>query len=774
MHADYFHKIASELNIQSKQVAATITLLDEGGTVPFISRYRKEVTGSLDEVAITQIRDRIIQLRELDKRKAAILKSLQEQEKLTPELQKKIEDVETMAVLEDIYLPYKPKRRTKATVAREKGLEPLAKLIFDQVAGSVVKEAENFVNPTAGVNNVDEALQGARDIVAEWINEEPEARSRIRDLFIRKGVFKSKVIAGKEEEGQKFKDYFDLEEPIAKAPSHRVLAMRRGEKESILMLDTAPPEEDSLSVLQDHFVKGTNEAAKQVEVAIKDSYRRLLKPSIETDVRISTKKKADDDAIGVFASNLRQLLLSAPLGQKNVMALDPGFRTGCKLVCLDKQGKLLHFEAIYPNEPQKKVKESGALVKYFCEKFDIEAIAIGNGTASRETESFIESLALPKHITTVMVNESGASIYSASDIAREEFPDQDVTVRGAVSIGRRLMDPLAELVKLDPKSIGVGQYQHDVDQTALKQSLDDVVMSCVNAVGVEVNLASRQLLTYVSGLGPQLAQNIVIYRNENGPFKDREALRKVPRLGDKAFEQAAGFLRISDAVNPLDRSAVHPERYQTVENIAKDLNCSVDELIAQDVLRSKVDLKKYVNQDIGLPTLTDIMQELAKPGRDPREKFEIFSFMEGVNHMEDLTVGMKLPGIVTNITNFGAFVDIGVHQDGLVHVSHVSDQFVSNPATILSVQQKVEVTVLEVDAARKRISLSLKKDPFSAEKPRDKNLGVGKSSPSHLNKTKEKPRNNAKPIQEKMPSKKKQEDPQDMQKMLEMLKGKFR
>lgn len=767
MPLDYFKKIAAELNIHEKQILATVDLLDGGGTIPFISRYRKEMTGSLDEVAIMQIRDRIVQLRELDKRREAILKSLQDQEKLTPELQQKVGAAETMAALEDIYLPYKPKRRTKATAAREKGLEPLAKYIFEQSSGAVLKEAAKYIHAELDVNNEEEALQGARDIMAEWINEDQEARAKMRELFLRKGVFKSKVITGKEEEGQKFKDYFNLEEPIAKAPSHRILAMRRGEKESVLMLDAAPPEEDAIQLLEKHFITGNHEAAKQVELAVKDSYRRLLKPSMETDVRLNTKKKADEEAINVFADNLRQLLLSAPLGQKNVLAIDPGFRTGCKVVCLDRQGKFLHFEAIYPNEPQKKVRESGALVKYFCEKFEIEAIAIGNGTASRETESFIESLELPRHIITVMVNESGASIYSASDIAREEFPDQDITVRGAVSIGRRLMDPLAELVKIDPKSIGVGQYQHDVDQGALKQSLDDVVMSCVNAVGVEVNTASKQLLTYVSGLGPQLAQNIVSFRDEHGPFRDRDGLRKVARLGDKAYEQAAGFLRISDAPNPLDRSAVHPERYETVETMAKDHDATVADLIKDENLRKRIDLKKYVNEKVGLPTLIDIIEELAKPGRDPREKFEVFSFMEGINHMEDLAVGMKLPGIVTNITNFGAFVDIGVHQDGLVHVSHVSDQFVSNPATVLSVQQKVEVTVLEVDAQRKRISLSLKKDPFEAAKPKEKQVSQKRPEKRQVKEN----------IQAKVKQNTKVKDKEskdDMMAKLAMLKGKFR
>lgn len=724
MQQDHIKKISEELNILPRQVVATIELLDEGATVPFISRYRKELTGSLDEVAIAAIRDRVNQLRDLDKRKDAILKSLKEQEKLTPELEQKVLKAETMAILEDIYLPYKPKRRTKATVAREKGLEPLAKAVFEQEEKDIQKIAESFIDSEKEVNSIEEALHGARDIIAEWVNENAEARAAMRSLFLEKGIFKSTVIPGKEEEGIKYKDYFEWEEPIATAPSHRVLAMRRGEKELILMLDAFPPEEDALHLLEKQFVKANNEAAEHVKTAIKDGYRRLLKPSMETEVRLTTKKRADDEAIRVFGENLRQLLLTAPLGQKNVLALDPGFRTGCKLVCLDKQARLLHHDTIYPNEPQKKTAESGALIKHLCEKHDIDAIAIGNGTASRETESFVRTLGLPKNIAIVMVNESGASIYSASEVAREEFPDKDVTVRGAVSIGRRLMDPLAELVKIDPKSIGVGQYQHDVDQNALKQNLDDVVMSCVNSVGVEINTASKQLLMYVSGLGPQLAQNIVEYRNTHGAFKDRASLRNVPRLGDKAYEQAAGFLRIQHAANPLDSSAVHPERYALVEKMASDLNCSIDQLMQDESLRKKIVLKNYVSDTVGLPTLNDILEELAKPGRDPREHFEAFAFQEGVNHIEDLKVGMKLPGIVTNITNFGAFIDIGVHQDGLAHISHLSDGFVQNPADVVSVQQKVQATVLEVDVPRKRISLSLKSDPFAVAKP-----GKAKSKP---------------------------------------------
>lgn len=704
----HYLTIAQELSITTNQVAATVELLDEGATVPFISRYRKELTGSLDEVAIAAIRDRIEQLRELDKRRESIIKSLKDQGKWTTDLEEQLNAAKTMSVLEDIYLPYKPKRRTRATIAREKGLEPLAQLIFSQESSNLIEEAEKYVNAEKEVPTGEEALAGARDIIAEWINENAEARASVRQLFLSKGTFKTRVIPGKEEEAQKYKDYFEWEEPIATAPSHRILAMRRGEKEMFLMLDTAPPEEDVLDSLERQFITARNAAAEQVKQAIKDSYKRLLKPSMETEVRLASKKKADEEAIRVFADNLRQLLLSSPLGQKNVLALDPGFRTGCKLVVLNKQGKLLHNDAIYPNEPQKQYAKAGETVTKLCEKFGVEAIAIGNGTASRETESFVKSLKLPSSIQVLVVNESGASIYSASDVAREEFPDHDVTVRGAVSIGRRLMDPLAELVKIDPKSIGVGQYQHDVDQHALKQSLDDVVMSCVNAVGVEVNTASKQLLTYVSGLGPQLAQNIVEFRNSNGPFTSRNQLKQIPRLGEKAYEQAAGFLRIRDAENPLDRSAVHPESYRIVQQMASDLNCTIQELMSNEALRKSIQLKKYMSDTVGLPTLQDIMNELAKPGRDPRAQFENFSFTEGVHSMEDLRIGMKLPGIITNVTAFGAFVDIGVHQDGLVHISEIADRYVSNPHEVVKVQQKVEVTVMEVDVKRKRIALSMK------------------------------------------------------------------
>ncbi|NVK85018.1 MAG: RNA-binding transcriptional accessory protein [Cytophagia bacterium] len=704
----YSNLIAQELSVANKQVEATIKLLEEGGTVPFIARYRKELTGSLDEVQIAAVRDRLQQLKELDKRREAILKSIEDQGKLTAELEKRIKDADTMSVLEDIYLPYKPKRKTKASVAREKGLEPLALKVFEQESFDLEAEAAKYINEEKGVANIDAALQGARDIIAETVNESAEAREKMRKYFQHHSTIKARVYTGKEEEGQKYKDYFEWEEALKDAPSHRVLAMRRGEAELFLMLDILPPEEEAIALLERLFIKSRNTASEQVAMAIKDSYKRLLSPSMETEMRMLSKKKADEEAIEVFAKNLHKLLMAAPLGSKRVLAIDPGFRTGCKVVCLDAQGKLLHYEAIFPNEPQKRKAESGAVIKHMVDTHKIEAIAIGNGTASRETEDFVKSLGLSSAITVVMVNESGASIYSASEIARTEFPDQDVTVRGAVSIGRRLMDPLAELVKLDPKSIGVGQYQHDVDQSALKHSLDDVVMSCVNAVGVEVNTASEQLLTYVAGLGPQLAKNIVEYRNEHGPFKNRSAIKNVQRLGDKAFEQAAGFLRIKGAANPLDDSAVHPEVYALVEKMAKDLGCKVADLVKDESLRNKIDLKTYVTDTVGLPTLKDVLSELAKPGRDPREKFEVFSFAEGVNHIEDLKIGMKIPGIVTNVTNFGAFVDVGVHQDGLVHISQLADHYISNPADVVAVQQKVMVTVTEVDVARKRISLSMK------------------------------------------------------------------
>jgi uncharacterized protein len=708
MNETHIPKIAQELNLSQKQVRATADLLNEGATVPFIARYRKEATGSLDEVAITAVRDRLNQLMELDKRREAILKSLEERGQLTDELKEKVLSAETMVVLEDIYLPFRPKRRTRATIAKEKGLEPLAQLVFAQNDIDPLAEAVAFVDPEKGVDSAEDALAGACDIIAEWVNEDQTARAKMRDFYSSKAVFKSKVISEKEAEGIKYKDYFDWEEPVNRAPSHRILAMRRGEKEGFLTLRIIPPEEEAVGILDALFVKGDGPASQQVRIAVHDSYKRLLSSSMETEIRLATKKRADEEAIRVFVENVRQLLLAPPLGQKNVLAIDPGFRTGCKVVCLDRQGKLLYAETIYPLQSEKAATEAGSKVREMCERFGIEAIAVGNGTAGRETETFIRSLDLLKNIQVVMVNESGASVYSASEVAREEFPDQDVTVRGAVSIGRRLMDPLAELVKIDPKSIGVGQYQHDVDQGALKNSLDDVVISSVNRVGVEVNTASKQLLTYISGLGPQLAKGIVEYRNENGPFQSREELKQVPRLGPKAFEQAAGFLRIRDGENPLDRSAVHPESYSIVDAMARDLGCSVLDLMREEKLRTRIDLERYISEKVGLPTLNDILSELTKPGRDPREQFETFRFAEGVEKIEDVKPGMKLPGIVTNITAFGVFVDIGVHQDGLVHISELSNRFVKNPAEVVKVHQKVMVTVLEVDLGRKRISLSMK------------------------------------------------------------------
>ena len=710
MSREHVTKIASELTLRPQQVAATAELLEGGATIPFIARYRKEVTGSLDEVAVTAIRDRLNQLKELDDRRESIIKSLEERELLTDELKEKIMQAETMAVLEDIYLPYRPKRRTRATIAREKGLEPLAEMIFTQnPAVDPEVEAEAFVDQSKGVESAEDALAGARDIMAEWFSEEQTARARIRKLFSGEGFFKTRVVKDKEEEGRKYEDYFDSSEQVAKAPSHRILAMRRGAREGFLKLQVTASGEQALLILERLFVKGQSACSAQVKEAVTDSYKRLLSPSMETEILAATKLRADEEAIRVFAENLRQLLLAPALGQKNVLAIDPGFRTGCKVVCLDRQGQLEHSDLIFPHQSQKLAASDAAKTASLCEKFEIEAIAIGNGTASRETEAFIRNIKFARDIPVIMVNESGASIYSASQIAREEFPDQDVTVRGSVSIGRRLMDPLAELVKIDPKSIGVGQYQYDVDQSLLKQGLDDVVISCVNSVGVEVNTASKQLLTYVSGLGPQLARNIIDYRNENGPFKSRRQLKKVHRLGAKAFEQAAGFLRIRDAVNPLDSSAVHPESYHVVDAMAADVGCSVAEMMNDKSLRVKVCLQNYVSDTVGLPTLNDIMQELARPGRDPRKQFEIFSFAEGVNKIEDLDVGMKLPGIVTNVTNFGAFVDIGVHQDGLVHISQLADHYVKDPSDIVKVQQKVTVTVLDIDLAKKRISLSTRK-----------------------------------------------------------------
>jgi len=719
---DHVLRLATELNVKVFQVAATAQLLAEGATVPFVARYRKEATGELDEVQITAIRDRLDALRAIDERRAAILASLEERNLRTPALEKSIAAADTLSALEDIYLPFRPKKRTRATIAKEKGLEPLAELLFAQDAATdPANAAEAYVgreyvaddgkNQKSKIENSQEALAGARDIIAERVADDKDARAKLRALFQKDAVVSSKVMTGKEADAEaaKFKDYFAWSEPLAKAPSHRVLAMRRGEKEMFLMMRVQLSDEAAaFAAVHSLFVKAKNPAADQVVLAVQDAAKRLLAPAMETEMRLDSKKRADEAAIKVFADNLRELLLAAPLGQRAVLAIDPGFRTGCKVVLLDRQGKLLHNDVVYPDREAAEAKEK---LSGFVKFFNVEAIAIGNGTAGRETEAFVRALGLPATIPIVMVNESGASIYSASEVAREEFPDHDITVRGAVSIGRRLMDPLAELVKLDPKSIGVGQYQHDVDQPALKRSLDDTVVSAVNGVGVELNTASKQLLSYVSGLNAATAAAIVARRNEKGPFKSRADLKDVPRLGPKAFEQAAGFLRIRDSAHPLDASAVHPERYALVEKMAADLGATVADLMRDAKLRAKIKLENYVTTDVGLPTLDDIIAELAKPGRDPRQKFEAFSFAEGINKPQDLKPGMKLPGIVTNVTAFGAFVDIGVHQDGLVHVSQLADTFVKDPASIVRPQQRVMVTVTEVDLARNRIALSMRSKP---------------------------------------------------------------
>ena len=714
MPEQHVAQIASELGLRAEQVAATAELIDAGGTVPFIARYRKEATGLLDEVAITDIRDRLQQLRELDARRETILKSLKDREVLSDELRDKVMAAATLSALEDVYLPYRPKRRTRATIAREKGLEPLAELVFAQADDSDPQMAARaYIDPERDVADGDAALAGARDIIAEWINENPQARAELRALYAKDSVLRSRVIAGKEQEGSKYRDYFEWEEPLAKAPSHRVLAMRRGEKEGCLSMRVIGPEDQCLAVLDRLAVKADNACGEQVRQAVHDAYKRMLSLSMETEMRVESKVRADEEAIGVFAENLRQLLLAPPLGQKSVLALDPGFRTGCKLVCLDAQGNLLHTDVVYPDRHPAETEKK---LKALCGKYGIEAIAIGNGTGGRQSETFIRGIGLPASIQIVMVNESGASVYSASEVARAEFADYDLTVRGSVSIGRRLMDPLAELVKIDAKSIGVGQYQHDVEQPALKRSLDDVVVSCVNSVGVEVNTASEQLLSYVSGLGPQLAHNIVEHRREHGPFASREALKGVARLGPKAFELAAGFLRVHGGDNPLDTSAVHPERYKLVASMAGDLKIGVEELMSREDLRRDIDLERYAGEDVGLPTLQDIVEELSKPGRDPREEFSAFSFADGVEKMQDLQEGMKLPGIVTNITAFGAFVDVGVHQDGLVHVSQLADRYVKDPNEIVKVQEQVEVRVVEIDLERKRIALSMRSEESAEEK----------------------------------------------------------
>lgn len=702
-----FHTlIARFLQIPEGQVERTIGLLNEGATIPFISRYRKEVTGGLDEVQIGAIKDQLDKLTELSKRKETILATIEEQGKLTPELRKRIEESWDSTEIEDLYLPYKPKRVTKAEIARRKGLEPLAKIVMMQNENNLSARIKSFIK--GEVKNAEEALQGARDIIAEWINENESARNTVRNSFAHTAMITSKVIKGKEEEGAKYRDYFDFSEPLSRASSHRLLALRRGEAEGILRVSISPDAESCLDRLNRRFVKGRGEVSEQVATAVDDSFKRLLKPSIETEFSNQSKAKADEEAIRVFAENLRQLLLAPPLGQKRVLGVDPGYRTGCKLVCLDAQGNLLHNEAIFPHPPQNEKGKAAAKVAQLVATYAIDAIAIGNGTASRETEQFITNIRYDRKVQVFVVSENGASIYSASKIAREEFPEYDVTVRGAVSIGRRLMDPLAELVKIDPKSIGVGQYQHDVEQNALKKSLDQTVESCVNLVGVNVNTASKHLLTYISGLGPTLAQNIVNYRAEHGPFTSRKELMKVPRMGEKAFEQSAGFLRIPDGKNPLDNSAVHPESYPIVERMAKDLKCSVADLITDKALKKKLKLTDYLTDKVGMPTLLDIMEELDKPGRDPRQTIQVFAFDPMVKTIEDLKEGQVLPGIVTNITNFGCFVDVGIKENGLVHISELADRFVSDPTQVVSIHQHVKVKVLSVDLSRKRVQLSMK------------------------------------------------------------------
>ncbi len=702
-----FHRqIAGMLPIAEKQIAATIELLDEGATIPFISRYRKEKTGGLNEVEIENIRTCYDKLKETAKRKETIIATIEEQGQLTPELRKRIDATWDATELEDIYLPYKPKRKTRAEAARQKGLEPLATLLMLQRETQPEAQAARYVK--GEVKDAEDALKGARDIIAEHVSEDERARNSIRSIFTRQATLTAKVTKGKEQEAANYRDYFDYSESLRRCSSHRLLAIRRAEAEGLLKVSISPDDDECLDRLDRQFVKGRNASSQQVAEAVKDAYKRLLKPSIETEFAAISKEKADDEAIQVFTANLRQLLLAPPLGQKRMMGIDPGFRTGCKVVCLDAQGNLLHNENIYPHPPVSKGKEAMARLSKMIEAYQIEAIAIGNGTASRETEEFLKKMTFPRNVQIFVVSEQGASIYSASKIAREEFPDYDVTVRGAVSIARRLMDPLAELVKIDPKSIGVGQYQHDVDQTKLKKSLDQTVESCVNLVGVNLNTASSHLLTYISGLGPQLAQNIVNYRQQNGPFASRKELLKVPRMGAKAFEQCAGFLRIAGGKNPLDNTAVHPESYHIVEQMAHDLGCTVDTLIADKELRRKVELKKYVTAEVGMPTLQDIMQELDKPGRDPRGTIKAFEFDSSVHTIDDLREGMELPGIVGNITNFGAFVDIGIKENGLIHLSQMADRYVSNPADILSIHQHIRVKVLGIDKERKRIQLTLK------------------------------------------------------------------
>lgn len=706
---NYATTIAEQLNLGPSQVEKTIELLEQGATIPFIARYRKEVTGSLNEVQITAIRDLLVKLKELDKRREAILASINEQGKLTPELEKQILAAANMTELEDLYLPYKPKRRTRATMAIERGLEPLANELQKQYSCNISQMSAKYVNPDKGVNTAEEALAGARDIIAERVSENAQARNRIRNIFRCSAQLTSKVVKNKEEEADKYESWFDWKENALRAPSHRILALFRGEEEGMLRVHVMPESDDSaLEALERQFVSGRYESSEQVRLAVRDGYKRLLQPSIETEFHNLLKEKADKEAIRIFADNLRQLLLASPLGQKRILAIDPGFRTGCKTVCLDAQGQLLHNETIYPFTSVREERAAIAKLEALVEAFHIEAIAIGNGTAGRETEEVVKRCHFKGKVIAVMVSENGASVYSASEVARREFPEYDVTVRGAVSIGRRLMDPLSELVKIDPKSIGVGQYQHDVNQSLLQDSLNDVVVSCVNSVGVELNTASRELLSYVSGIGPALADKIVDYRNRQGAFSSRQELKKVERLGDKAFEQCAGFLRVRESDNPLDRSAVHPERYALVQQMATDAGATVDQLMGDKDLRQKIDINRYVTADCGLPTLQDIMKELDKPGLDPRARFEVFEFDKNISRIEDVKAGMELPGIVTNITAFGAFVDIGVHQDGLVHISQLANRRVNDPSEVVTLHQHVRVKVLDVDLRRRRISLTMK------------------------------------------------------------------
>lgn len=705
MNEFLYKMVANNVGIPFKQVAATIGLLEGGATIPFISRYRKEMTGGLDEVQIEQIQSQHDRLQEMAKRKDTILKTIDAQGKLTDELQKRIEQTWDATELEDIYLPYKPKRRSRAEIARQLGLEPLASILMMQREPNPEATAKRFVK--GEVKSAEDALKGARDIIAEQVSENEQSRNNVRNAFGRDAVLTSKVVKTKEAEAAKYRDYFDWQEPLKRCSSHRLLAIRRGEAEGVLKVAITPNDEVCLERLERQYVRGRNESSKQIEMAVNDSYKRLLKPSIESEYANMSKEKADEEAIKVFAENLRQLLLASPLGQKRVMGIDPGFRTGCKVVCLDAQGNLLHNENIYPHPPVSKTKEAMSRLQKMLEAYRIEAIAIGDGTASRETESFVKSMHFHTDVQVFVVSEQGASIYSASKLARDEFPEYDVTVRGAVSIARRLMDPLAELVKIEPKSIGVGQYQHDVDQGKLKRSLDQTVINCVNQVGVNLNTASSHLLTYISGLGPQLAQNIVNYRTENGPFSSRKELMKVPRMGAKAFEQCAGFLRIPNAKNPLDNTAVHPESYGIVEKMASDLNCSINELISNKELRLRINLERYISEQVGMPTLRDIMQELEKPGRDPRGKAKVFEFDPNVRTMDDLKVGMTLPGIIGNITNFGAFVNIGIKENGLIHLSQMADRYITDPNEVVSIHQHVQVQVISIDAERKRIGLKL-------------------------------------------------------------------